>query len=49
VGTPVTGALYVLQGNNFARISVGCVGEESVRIEKSRVLARAVVKRLYPH
>ena len=49
VGTPVTGALYVLQGNSFVRISVGGVGEESVRIEKSRVLARAVVKRLYPH
>jgi len=49
VGTPVTGALYVLQGNNFVRISVGGVGEESVRIEKSKVLARAVVKRLYPH
>ena len=46
VGTPVTGALYVLQGNNFVRISVGGVGEESARIEKSRVLARAVVKRL---
>jgi len=35
--------LYVLQGNNFVRISVGGVGEESVRIEKSKVLARAVV------
>src|SRR5712664_3512115 len=49
VGTPVTGALYVLQGNNFVRISVGGVGEESARIGKSKVLARAVVKRLYPH
>src|SRR5229473_393208 len=49
VGTPITGALYVLQGDNFVRISVGGVGEESVRIEKSKVLARTVVKRLYPH
>ncbi|MGB2900709.1 MAG: hypothetical protein WBB89_15700 [Candidatus Acidiferrum sp.] len=49
VGTPGTGALYVLQGDNFVRISVGGVGEESVRIEKSKVLARAVMKRLYPH
>ena len=49
VGTPVTGALYVLQGNSFVRISVGGVGEESARIQKSRVLARAVVNRLYPH
>jgi hypothetical protein len=46
VGTPITGALYVLQGDNFVRISVGGVHEESVRIEKSKVLARAVVKHL---
>lgn len=46
VGTPITGALYVLQRDNFVRISIGGVGEESVRIEKSKILARAVVKRL---
>jgi hypothetical protein len=46
VGTPITGALYVLQGDNFVRISVGGVSEESARIEKSKVLARAAVKRL---
>jgi hypothetical protein len=46
VGNPVAGALYVLQGNIFLRISIGGVQEESVRIEKSKVLARAVVKRL---
>jgi hypothetical protein len=46
VGTPVTGALYVLEGDNFVRISVGGVAEESLRVEKSKVLARAVVKRL---
>jgi hypothetical protein len=46
VGTPIAGALYVLQGDNFVRISVGGVGEESVRIEKSKVLAHAVVERL---
>jgi hypothetical protein len=46
VGTPITGALYVLQGDNFVRISVGGVGEESARIERSKVLARAAVKRL---
>ena len=46
VGTPITGALYVLQGDNFVRVSVGGVGEESARIEKSKILARAVVKRL---
>ena len=46
VGTPITGALYVLQGDNFVRISIGGVGEESVRIEKSKILASAVAKRL---
>ncbi len=46
VGTPFTGALYVLQGDNFVRISIGGVGEESVRIEKTKILARALVKRL---
>jgi hypothetical protein len=40
-----SGRPHVLQGDNFVRISVGRVGEESVRIEKSKV-ARAVVKRL---
>src|ERR1700676_3679850 len=47
MGTPITGALYALQGDTFVRISIGGVGEESVRIEKSKVLARAVVKPLY--
>lgn len=46
VGNPVAGALYVLQGEVFLRISVGGVGEESARIEKTKILARAVVKRL---
>jgi len=46
VGNPVAGALYVLRGHIFLRISVGGVREESARIEKSKVLARAAVKRL---
>ncbi len=46
VGSPIAGALYVLQGDKFVRISVGGVGEESIRIEKSKVLARAALKRL---
>jgi hypothetical protein len=49
VGTPITGALYVLQADNFVRISVGGVRLESMRIEKSKALARAVVKRLHAH
>jgi hypothetical protein len=46
VGNAVAGALYVLQGDVFLRISVGGVREESGRIEKSKVLARAAMKRL---
>ena len=46
VGNPISGALYVLKGNSFLRISVGGVREESARMEKSKVLARAALKRL---
>jgi len=46
VGNPVAGALYVLQGEVFLRISVGGVAEESARVEKTKILAHAVVKRL---
>ena len=46
VGNPVAGALYVLQGSTFLRISVGGIREESARIEKSKALARSVMKRL---
>lgn len=45
VGNPITGALYVLQGDSFLRISVGGIREESARIEKSKALARAALKR----
>jgi hypothetical protein len=46
VGSPMVGALYVLKGNTFLRISVGGVHEESPRIEKSIALARRALKRL---
>jgi hypothetical protein len=46
VGGPMVGALYVLKGNTFVRISVGGVREESARIEKSVALARLALKRL---
>jgi hypothetical protein len=45
VGNGITGALYVLQGDVFLRISVGGVHEESARIEKAKVLARDAMKR----
>lgn len=46
VGSPMVGALYVLKGNTFLRISVGGVREESARIQKSVALARLALKRL---
>jgi len=46
VGGPMVGALYVLKGNTFLRISVGGVRSESARIEKSVALARLALKRL---
>jgi hypothetical protein len=46
VGSPMVGALYVLKGNTFLRISVGGVREESARIEKSVALARLAMKHL---
>ena len=46
VGNSITGALYVLQGDRFLRISVGGIREEARRIQKSKALAHAAVKRL---
>jgi hypothetical protein len=46
VGSPMVGALYVLKGNTFLRISVGGVREEPARIQKSTALARLALKRL---
>ena len=46
VGGPIAGALYVLKGNTFLRLSVGGIREESVRIEKSKALARIAIKHM---
>ena len=46
VGGPISGALYVLQGDLFLRISVGGIPQESIRIAKSKSLAGAVLSRL---
>jgi len=45
-GNSITGALYVLKGAAFLRISVGGVRDASERLEKSKALARAALKRL---
>lgn len=45
-GTRVGGALYVLKGNSYIRISVGGAGDQAQKIEKSKSLVQSVLKRL---
>jgi hypothetical protein len=45
-GSRVGGALYVLKGNCYIRISVGGAGDQTQKIEKSKTLAESVLKRL---
>jgi hypothetical protein len=45
-GSRVGGALYVLKGNSFFRISIGGAGDRAEKIEKSKTLAQSVLKRL---
>ena len=45
-GSRVGGALYVLKGNSFFRISVGGGGDRAEKVEKSKTLAQSVLKRL---
>jgi len=46
VGNRVGGALYVLKGNRYIRISVGGAGDQAQKTEKSKTLAQSVLKRL---
>jgi hypothetical protein len=46
VGDPVTGALYVLRGEVFLRVSVGGSGDQSQKIKRARTLAIYALKRL---
>src|SRR5712692_7670972 len=46
VGNAITGALYVLNGNAFLRISVGGEKDDSARIAKTKTLAQKALKRL---
>lgn len=45
-GNDRMGALYVLKGARYVRISVGGAGDQASKIEKSRALAEAVLKRM---
>ena len=42
----VAGALYVLKGNNYVRVSVGGGGDQQSKLRKSKALARKVLERL---
>ena len=46
VGDPVTGALYVLRGEVFLRVSVGGSANQSQKIKRARTLAIYALKRL---
>ena len=45
-GSRVGGALYVLKGSTYLRISVGGAGDQKSKINKSKALARLALKRL---
>jgi hypothetical protein len=46
MGDQVGGALYVLKGNNYLRISVGGAGDRNAKIKKSTELAQKALGRL---
>jgi hypothetical protein len=45
-GNAVGGALYVLKGNTFVRVSVGGSGAQRAQIKKAQALAQLIVKQL---
>lgn len=48
-GNRISGALYVRRGERLIRVSVGGIRDERERIDKSRALAAAALRRLRPH
>jgi len=46
MGSRVGGALYVLKGNSYFRISIGGSGDQAVKLRKSRALAEKVLARM---
>lgn len=46
IGSRVGGALYVLKGNAYLRISIGGSGDQANKINKSKALAQKAIARL---
>jgi len=46
IGSRVGGALYVLKGNAYLRISIGGSGDQTNKIKKSKTLAQKAIARL---
>jgi len=46
IGSRVGGALYVLKGNSYLRISIGGSGDQTSKISKSKTLAQKAIARL---
>ena len=46
VGSRVAGALYVLKGNSYLRVSIGGAGAQKEKIQKSKDLGQRVAARL---
>ena len=45
-GNRVGGALYVLKGNTFVRVSIGGFGEQRAQINKAKAIAQVVLRHL---
>ena len=45
-GSSISGALYVLKGNRYLRVSVGGPGDVNAKIDKAETLAEFMLKRL---
>jgi hypothetical protein len=46
MGSRVGGALYVLKGNAYVRVSVGGPADQANKIKRSKALAQKVLARL---
>jgi hypothetical protein len=45
-GNRMGGALYVLKGTSYLRISIGSVVDQAIKIQRSKTLAQKAIARL---